>query len=826
MMFNGRRRALTGGIETARVNGVGSNVRSSFLVNGDARLCLLVCALGTLLASSALSQLLEGSILLPDSLGPLTGANHVVFDEDSAHPRIFIGGEGGDVIVADAITCERAARILTGPMKALCYAPAHNKLYVSTTDEYGVVVVDCGSYEVIKRLPIPYLVTGLCYNPLVDRVYCAAEQMQVIDCASDRILGPILVNGRDANLALDVARNKLYLGAKDALKVINCNRNSVHANIDELRGSQAICFQPSAGKVYVAAGESLFALNTESDTVIYRRRYDTLNALLACDAVHNRLYYTYCGKAIALDCSSDSVIWSRDLWARAVSLATAPTQDRLYVMLNGLDCSYKYILDGATGQTLLRFPFSYRQDNALHYCAAARRAVVVWDGRQVTAFDCDGDTLVGVTPLATCVAGVCVDTVDNKLYFSSGTVGVGIVDCSTNMVKSYVRPCEFAEYGTQAFTHDSRDRKLYFSADSVIFVLDCATDSVVRAIPAGGLVQTLDWYPDLNKLYAVVIRDTCTSVVVVVDCSCDRVAKVVGLNPAGRWDSRLALLAPEFDQLWVFSCSQWYAVFDCRGDSIVEDTIIQMANYSSASYSPTDHRVYAAHNRGLSVMDTDNRLPVGSPFPGVWSPQVHCATESRKAYWIMVQSAFPFVESVAVVDTRTDSITSTLAVPYLSEAACDDCTGDYVYIAGDNFTSAGGFIFVVDTRTDSIVSSAGIPVATRFFVRNGRTNHLYAAGLADSVIQVVYDSVIFAGLQTESVGQAPVAQLQTVVRSGTALRSPTEAGIYDASGRRAAALKAGPNDISHLAPGVYFVCEKPQASSFKPQAVRKIILTE
>jgi hypothetical protein len=87
------------------------------------RLFLCILALGTLLASSAFPQILEGTILLPDSLGSLTGEMHVVFDENPEHPRMFVGSEDGDVLVLDAITCQRIARIPTGPVASICYSP-------------------------------------------------------------------------------------------------------------------------------------------------------------------------------------------------------------------------------------------------------------------------------------------------------------------------------------------------------------------------------------------------------------------------------------------------------------------------------------------------------------------------------------------------------------------------------------------------------------------------------------------------------------------------------------------------------------------------------
>ena len=50
--------------------------------------------------------------------------------------------------------------------------------------------------------------------------------------------------------------------------------------------------------------------------------------------------------------------------------------------------------------------------------------------------------------------------------------------------------------------------------------------------------------------------------------------------------------------------------------------------------------------------------------------------------------------------------------------------------------------------------------------------------------------------------------------------------LLDISGRKVLDLRPGANDVSHLAPGVYFVSEEPQAASRKPQAVRKVVLTQ
>jgi len=771
--------------------------------------------LGALLASPAFPQVLEGTILLPDSLGPLTGTNHVVFDEDSIHPRVFIGGEGGDVIVADAITCERVARIRTGPMRALCYVPAHNKLYVSTADEYGVVVADCSSYEVIKRLPFPSLATGLYYNSRVDQVYCASDPMKMIDCASDSVVDSLMFNGTDARCALDDYRNKLYVGATDTFRVIDCGRDSLVASIYGLRGAQAVCFQPSAGKVYVAAGESLFALNTKSDTIVYRQGFDTLYAQLACDPVHNRVYYTYWSHLIALDCDSDSILWNYHLWGRALSLAPVPEQDKLYIMLIALGASWKYVLDGSTGQELRHFGFTI--EDSLYYTQSTDRVFVSRRENAVTALDALGDTLIGVVPLGAPISSLVADTVDNRLYFISQyqqrMSRVGIVDCSTNKVKSYSRVLGWSH----CLAYNSRDAKLYCSADSSIFVFDCRADTLVKEIPIDGIPCELVWYPNLNKLYAVSIFRDSVLRMNVVDCLGDTIVGVLGLSTI----SGTMLLTPEFDLLWLLH--QWYVVVDCLSDSIVKDTAD--GGGESVSYSPAERKVYATTGRGLRVIDVDSRLPIDTlPLrTDGWSRQVYCADRARKAYWT-IQNGFPGdPDTVIAIDMRLDSIVSRFTVPFLSYGVCEDRTGDYVYFASD-------WLVAVDTHSDSIVSGVHLPLQTEFLVHNTGTNRLYVAGhdyqgKPDTVILVVYDSIVFAGMHDAPGSPTQATRPRTLLSRNVPLRCATEGALFDPTGRKAAKLRAGANDISHLSPGVYFVREEPQAASYKPQAVRKVVVT-
>ena len=787
----------------------------------------LVCAmaLGTLLASSALAQVLEGTILLPDSLGPLPGRTVVALDENAARPRMFVGSDSGDVLVVNSQTGERVARMETGPVRAICFCPVHNKLYISLMNTYTVVVLDCSTYEIIAELQVGTLVSGLLYNPLVDRVYCATWGMKVIDCATNSIVDSLPIPARNAVLALDTIHNKLYVGATDTFRVVDCDVNSIVASLYELRGAEAVCFAPSisGSKVYVGIDDTLFALSVKTDTVVYRRQFYSVNPIVS-DPEHDRIYYGRGGVLGAMKCSNDSVLWTFGD-GPAFALAAAPAEGKVYE----LTPNYVYALDGETGQELQWF--DALEYSGLQYSASLNRLFPIANGAYqdyTLAIDCGADSIASVIPLGAYVGywdgSLCVGSTDNKLYFSAGASGVGVVDCQTNKVTSYI--CASREpYVTppSCLAYNAQGGKLYVRKDTSLLVLDCKADTVLKVIPVGMFAFHSEWQmelnPDLNKLY-VLTGPQSRSRLVVVDCTADTVIQRVQLPG---WLVTDVFMSPELNQLWFLH--DGYTVIDCVGDSVLTDTNPQLY-CRVGSYDPSNRKVYAASSfaTAMHVIDMDTRLPIESlPIPKSYEQEsgpVHCAVGAHKVYWVVRYydpGSASITDTIVAIDTHTDSITSRFGMPSESYGMCDDRTGNYTY-----FSSR--YIVAVDARTDSIVSGVRLPVLTHSLVRNSRTNRLYIAANTDSVIQVVYDSIVFAGLQAGPGVPAPVARFQTVIRRTAPLRSSTEAVLLDATGRGVLVLKDGPNDISSLAPGVYFIRERPQAAGNKPPAVRKVVV--
>ena len=298
--------------------------------------------------------------------------------------------------------------------------------------------------------------------------------MKVIDCATDSIVASLPIPARNAILSLDTIHNKLYVGATDTFRVIDCRHDSVVASLYELRNAQAVCFAPSSfeNKVYVGVDETLFAIRVKTDTVIYRHQfYSTANPIVY-DAEHDRVYVGASGSLTAMNCADDSIVWST-YTGGVIGLAYAPAENKVYALTGDAI----YAVDGETGRQLQWL--TVHSYSGLQYSALLDRVFLVSNGGDednARAIDCRADTVVSITPLGAYVGylepSVCVDSADNKLYFSAGAAGVGVVDCTTNKVTSYILASHLPyPAGPPSIVYDAHGDKLYARRESSLFGL-------------------------------------------------------------------------------------------------------------------------------------------------------------------------------------------------------------------------------------------------------------------------------------------------------------------------------------------------------------------
>jgi photosystem II stability/assembly factor-like uncharacterized protein len=166
--------------------------------------------------------------------------------------------------------------------------------------------------------------------------------------------------------------------------------------------------------------------------------------------------------------------------------------------------------------------------------------------------------------------------------------------------------------------------------------------------------------------------------------------------------------------------------------------------------------------------------------------------------------------------TGTSDFLASVSFPTLT-------TGYVVGASGDVYktTDQGESWFLQPSGTAEFLNSVQFPVDDQTGYAVGRNGTIIkttdgGGGVAetkndDRVTMNVGPSIVHGVLL---LGDCP--------RTGTV----PKAVLLDICGRKVLDFHLGANDVSRLAPGVYFVSEEPQAASHKSQAVRKVVLTE
>jgi YVTN family beta-propeller protein len=185
--------------------------------------------------------------------------------------------------------------------------------------------------------------------------------------------------------------------------------------------------------------------------------------------------------------------------------------------------------------------------------------------------------------------------------------------------------------------------------------------------------------------------------------------------------------------------------------------------------------------------------------------------------------------NVSVIDCTGDSVIATvsLGAGHAPAALYFNTENGRVYVA----SGGADDVKVIDCNTNTVRRTITVGHTPMAFAVNPALNRTFVANNGSSNVSVIRDSL--AGVEEEPGPQTVSVGSQTTVVHG-ALFLPEANGdrrgaigeLLDIQGRSVMKLKPGPNDVSRLAPGVYFVRAEPQAASPNPQAVRKVVIQE
>jgi YVTN family beta-propeller protein len=408
-----------------------------------------------------------------------------------------------------------------------------------------------------------------------------------------------------------------------------------------------------------------------------------------------------------------------------------------------------------------------------------------------------------------------------KLYVTnvnSDSSCVHIIDAVNNTLLGRI-PCGSSPGW---LCYNTLSNKLYVPVpDGSITVIDATADTVLDSVAIGRYPGNLVFYAARNRLYCTCGDDY---TLVVIDAGPDTVIKRIPLSYSAGY---LCLNAAE-DKLYVsIAASPWVEVIDCSADT-VSGHITLPSNLGPPCLSTQQNKLFWADVDSLVFVvdcaaDTIVRPPIGV---GLW-PRTNCHNPATdKAYFGNYAS-----QDVAIIDCATSSLRASIELPSIPCGICADPVTGNVYVTSRQTRQ----VFIVDGSGDSVLAvvDVGETPGTAYW-GTGR-HRAYIANEHGHSVSVLRDApggveeTPSAEVRAASGGPTVVSGVLELGRLGHDTDSRSGIGscpahLLDISGRKVLDLKTGPNDVSRLAPGIYFVSSRPSAVGLQPTAVRRIVI--
>jgi DNA-binding beta-propeller fold protein YncE len=294
--------------------------------------------------------------------------------------------------------------------------------------------------------------------------------------------------------------NKLYVTGTDGYIVVNCSTYQVKTQIPARTGLARFAWNRLGRKLYITCNprpDSTMVVDAVADTIIgWLHVCQEVNELAYLSDI-DQLYKPAVETLYAFDGAADSVVRRRTLGGLNTNASWDSADSKLYVGQGDHKriYVYNYVADSVL-KVIDVSAVTAVQPDALLFNNACRRAYVApfqvepWDSN-VGIVDTERDTLVGVLPVriwSGLDAQVAVDENDDKVYLA--------------------------------------DNDTYVNTPDTLWVVDCATDSILRKVEyehRGQGAWPIRWVPWSNRLYRVIHQpDTAHySSLAVLDCGTD-----------------------------------------------------------------------------------------------------------------------------------------------------------------------------------------------------------------------------------------------------------------------------------------------------------------
>jgi YVTN family beta-propeller protein len=798
------------------------------------------CPLAVLLAiccclSAASGQWFEGYIALPDSLH--AGGRPLVVAYNPVNHKTYVGGDESDrLIVFDSVAAAPVGSVRVGPVvNAVCVDSVTNCLYCTNYLYDSIAVVDASSGSLIRRLwsggDRP---RSLCYSPRYRKVYCGNfdNWVQVVDAQTRQPLKRVLSPCMPGSIACDPNTGLVFMGGTydGVIAILDGANDSIVAQIPLKNGDvTAVLFNTADGLVYASNdNRRVYVIDPAEHQVIDSVVVGGMPCGLCLNSVRGKLYvpcYTSQGGhfVAVVDCATRQVVAEAQLDERPLSICYNRVDDKAYCSTYGNGVS---IIDGATDSVIVWDETGDRPINLCYSEAGDRVFSANYDGRSVTIIDGVGNGVIATTSVCGTAQPdrVCWDSFDRRMYVTSaeslGKVWVvdGVTDAVCDSIRVGLYPCDIR--------YNARQGKVYCAnrGSGTVSVIDCRTNDVVATVPTGNEPYELNYSELHDKVYCA---NRSSKTVSVISGSPDSVIANIGVGTA---PSALCY-NPRNDRLYCANStySGSVSVVDCVGDTVVKTIGVRWPGRMVCD--TVLNFVYGEGNFGLMFIDCalDSIVAVLDVNPSSTAFDALTIMNHPDHLLLVGSHRAPpppqrgLIYGYTIVNTATRSVVSV-----------KDLTQDVVDHPVRVFRSGKGNVYCsMDNSAWCITNNTqfNLGVTPNGFALNPYWNQVLLPAAQSSCIAVIGESHVPAVEEDARLLQSPARLPSTLVTGALYLPAQTgsarraSAFLLDVSGRVVLNLHPGANDVRALAPGVYFVREEPQASSPKPQAVQKVVIT-
>jgi YVTN family beta-propeller protein len=406
---------------------------------------------------------------------------------------------------------------------------------------------------------------------------------------------------------------------------------------------------------------------------------------------------------------------------------------------------------------------------------------------------------------------LCYNSVNNKVYCAcNGPTNdvVYVIDGETNVISAQI------EVGVDVYQscYNPTTNKVYCSDwfGNLVAILCGAGDTVINYVDARGWRGVMAYDPVGDKVYSYGDSGN----VAVISGAGD---SVLAILPVGG-ESRSICCSP--DHRKVFCGANYFtdtvSVIDCATDSIVAMLLVG-TEPTGMCYNPTNGCVYclADYDPLMSVMDCATNQLVASVDVGYGQSSICCAPAENKVFCTTSNGRF------VVVDAATNSVVDSLETGDFFSESFYNQLNNKVYCL--SFWRSNN-VTVIDAATHEVLTTIAVDSGPQSICHNPRQNRVYVANDYSASVSVIRDS---GGGVAETMNdeRGTVNTSPTIVRGVLMVGDSSQntvhrAELFDIQGRKVLGLRPGANDVSRLAPGVYFAREA------QAQAFRRVVITK